>query len=280
MASIPSTFQSKIQKLSSRLPWKPVLIAITAALLLTWLYLTPDGLLGKADAVGYAVCHRIDVRSFHIGVRQVPVCARCTGQYLGAVLGLIFLAIRYPKRTDRPSWAIIGILAAGAVAYAVDGLNSYIHLIPGLSRFYLYEPNNTLRLATGTLLGLGISVMIFPAFNQTIWKVRDSRPVLEGVRDFSLLLVLSALLNLLVLTENPLILYPLALISSLGVLALLTMIYSMVMVMVIGKENHFERASQMIYPLISGFLLALLQIAALDYIRHLMTGDWGGFPFL
>jgi uncharacterized membrane protein len=83
-----------------------------------------------------------------------------------------------------------------------------------------------------------------------------------------------------VLTENPIVLYPLALISAAGVIILLTMIYSMVVVMILGIENHFERISQFLYPLIAGFLVALLQIAALDYFRHLLTGTWGGFPFL
>ena len=67
------------------------LVAVVAAVVLAaWLVNTPPGILGKADAVGYAVCHRIDERSFHIGDRQVALCARCTGMYLGAVLGLVF----------------------------------------------------------------------------------------------------------------------------------------------------------------------------------------------
>jgi uncharacterized membrane protein len=280
MTSTPNRLQSALHHLAKRLPWKQGLVALTIAVVISWLYFTPSGLLGKADAIGYAVCHRIDVRSFHLGVRQIPVCARCTGQYLGAMLGLAYLVIFRPRRTSRPSWMIIAILVAGALAYGVDGLNSYIHLIPGLSRFYLYEPDNTLRLITGTYLGLGISTMIFPAFNQTIWKKWDSRPVFEGFRDFGVLLFLSAVLDLLVLTENPIVLYPLALISAAGVIILLTMIYSMVVVMILGIENHFERISQFLYPLIAGFLVALLQIAALDYFRHLLTGTWGGFPFL
>ena len=68
---------------------KPVLLAV-GLLLVGWLFNTPGGLLGKADAVGYAVCHRIDLRSFYIGDRQLPLCARCTGMYLGAMLGLVY----------------------------------------------------------------------------------------------------------------------------------------------------------------------------------------------
>jgi uncharacterized membrane protein len=57
-----------------------------------WLINTPTGLLGKADAVGYAVCHRIDVRSFHLGERPLPLCARCSGMYLAAVLNIVYQA--------------------------------------------------------------------------------------------------------------------------------------------------------------------------------------------
>ncbi|NTW42077.1 MAG: response regulator, partial [Cellulomonadaceae bacterium] len=43
--------------------------AAALALLVTWLTLTPDGLLGKMDAIGCAVCHRIEERSFFLADR-------------------------------------------------------------------------------------------------------------------------------------------------------------------------------------------------------------------
>ena len=54
-----------------------LLILATGLILFGWLAYTPPGLLGKADAIGYSVCHRIAVRSFMLGDRQVPLCARC-----------------------------------------------------------------------------------------------------------------------------------------------------------------------------------------------------------
>ncbi|MFC1936831.1 hypothetical protein ACFLYP_04105 [Chloroflexota bacterium] len=44
-------------------------------MLVGWLLNTPTGLLGKADAIGYAVCHQIAHRSFHIGDRPISLCA-------------------------------------------------------------------------------------------------------------------------------------------------------------------------------------------------------------
>ena len=91
MDSLSKQIQSTKEILKDRFPWRYLLISVGTVLLIVWWSHTPDGLLGKADAIGYAVCHRIDVRSFHLGDRQIPVCARCTGQYLGAVAGLLFL---------------------------------------------------------------------------------------------------------------------------------------------------------------------------------------------
>jgi uncharacterized membrane protein len=35
-------------------------------------------------AAGHAVCHQLPARSFHLWGASLPVCARCTGIYIGA----------------------------------------------------------------------------------------------------------------------------------------------------------------------------------------------------
>jgi len=265
--------------LGQRIPWKKISFLVAGSMLIGWLLQTPAGLLGKSDAVGYAVCHRIDLRSFHFGGRQLPLCARCTGQYLGAIIGLVFLTSLGKRRVGRPSWKVIIILATLAIFYGIDGLNSYLHLLPDMSRFYLYEPNNILRLLAGTGLGLGISVLLLPAFHQTVWTKVNLRPSIDGFRSLAGLLAVGLITDFLVMTENPNVLYPLALISAAGVLILLSMVYTMVWIMFVRKENQFTNISQL-WPFISaGFATALLQIASLDYLRYLFTGTWDGFYF-
>jgi uncharacterized membrane protein len=44
------------------------------------------GLVVAAYAVGGVVCHQLSERSFHLASAQLPVCARCTGIYLGAAV--------------------------------------------------------------------------------------------------------------------------------------------------------------------------------------------------
>ena len=269
-----------LTKLSQKLPWKKGIIFFSVIFLGVWLSWTPNGLLGKADAIGYAVCHRIDLRSFHLGDRQIPLCARCTGQYLGAMISLLFLAVFRPRRTASPPWAIVAIMLLFAGFYALDGFNSYIHLIPQLSRFYLYQPSNTLRLVSGTGLGLGMGMLVFPAFNSTIWKKVDHRPVVQGTQDFMAILIIAALVDFLVLTENPLFLYPLAIVSASGVLVLLTLIYTMIVVIVSKNENAYENFRQLTLMVIIGFIIALVQISVLDVLRFILTGTWDGFHFV
>jgi uncharacterized membrane protein len=266
-----------------RILWKGGISLFAIILLVIWLFFTPPGLLGKADAVGYAVCHRIDARSFHLDSRQMPLCARCSGQYLGAVLGLAYQAVVGRRRVGRPSWGIILVLATFLVAYGVDGVNSYFHLPPLMSAFpdlpRLYEPSNTLRLLTGTGIGLGIAVALFPAFNSTVWKDTDPRPAVNGWRPFGILVGVAFILDLLVLTENSVVLITLALVSAAGVIILLTMVYTIVLLMLFHQENRVLGFSQALIPLVGGFCIAIMQIALIDALRYLITHSWGGFTF-
>jgi uncharacterized membrane protein len=262
------------------------LVVVAAVLVLTgWLVNTPPGLLGKLDAIAYAVCHRIAARSFQIGNVPLPLCARCTGMYLGAVTGLVFQSIRGGKRSKAPGWGIIAVLGVFAVAFGVDGLNSYLSLLkeirPGILPQIpnIYIPTNTLRLLTGSGMGLGIAAMLFPAFNQSIWTdYDDSHASLTGWKGFGLLLGIQAIIDLLVLTQSPFILYPVAMISVLGVLILLTMVYTIVWVMITGQENKYTQMQQLWLPLLAGFTITMIQTFGIDMLRFWLTGTWGGFP--
>src|SRR5438128_205180 len=80
------SFADRLFAPSSRLTWIAALALMIALLL--WISFTPAGILGKADAIGYAVCHRIEARSFLFpDGRQLPMCARCTGTFIGVLVG-------------------------------------------------------------------------------------------------------------------------------------------------------------------------------------------------
>ena len=266
MPPTPTPRRSKLAKI--------IVVTATSLLLAAWLMNTPAGLLGKADAVGYAVCHRISERTFFLGDRPLPLCARCSGMYLGALLGLLYQA-RSGRQGGTPSRKFLIVLALFLMAFAFDGLNSYVHFWPTLS--HLYEPRNFLRLITGTGLGIGMAAMLFPVFNQTIWMQWIPEPALHSWRQLGELLIMAAILILSALSENPLLLYPLALLSSATVLVILTMVYTMIWTMLLKRENKFNTFRSLWSLLLAGFGTALLQIAVMDIGRYIMTGTWDGF---
>jgi uncharacterized membrane protein len=248
-----------------------------------WIYITPPGLLGKADAIGYAICHRIDERSFHIGDRQLPLCARCTGEFYAAGISLLFFSLVSPKRSGMPGWKLGAPLLLFFIAFGIDGSNSYLYLIKqtmggALDNIpNLYIPNNTLRLFTGSGMGIALASIIYPSFNQTAWREFDTRPALDW-KKLGILIVTVIVIDLLILTEHPAILYPIAALSVLGVLSLLILVFSMVWVLMMKQENAFDRLQQMWMPIVAGTTLAFLMITVIDLLRFKLTGTWGAFP--
>jgi uncharacterized membrane protein len=250
-----------------------------------WMYIAPEGALGKLDAIGYAVCHRIDARSFQIGDRQLPLCARCTGEFYAAGIALLFQGFMSGKRSKLPSRGIIAVLILFFLAFGIDGSNSYLYLLkqssPGaLAKIpNLYMPNNTLRLFTGSGMGIALAAVLFPIVNQTLWRELDDRPALEW-KSFGILVGATLIINLLVLTESPVVLYPIAYISALGTLSLLVIVFAILWIMIMRQDNAIENVRQLWLPLLSGFTLAMLMLLSIDLLRLQFTGTWSGFPGL
>jgi len=259
-------------------------VPIAALLVLAgFLFITPPGLLGKADGIGYAVCHRIDVRSFHLHDRQLPLCARCTGEFNAAAIVLIFLSFVSRKRSNLPPKGIRAVLVVFFLAFAIDGSNSYLYLLKQTYDGFLpqipniYIPNNTLRLLTGSGMGIAMASVLYPVVNQTLWRDADEQPALTW-KEFSILLGIILMVDLGILSEQPVILYPIAFLSVLGVLALLSMVFSIVWVIIMRQENEFETLKQLWLPVTAGLTLTFLMISVIDLLRLSLTGTWGGFP--
>ena len=275
--------QPRSQAFQTILRWLVPIAAILA--FAAWMYIAPEGALGKLDAIGYAVCHRIDARSFHIGDHQLPLCARCTGEFYAAGIALIFQGFISGKRSRLPSRGIIAVLVLFFLAFGIDGSNSYLYLLKQTSEGSLsqipnlYIPNNTLRLFTGSGMGIALAVVLFPIVNQTLWREQDDRSALEW-KPFGILIGLTIVLNLLVLTDSLFVLYPIAYLSALGTLALLVIVFAILWIIIMKEDNTFTSARQLILPFASGLTLALLMILSIDLLRLQFTGTWSGFPGL
>lgn len=246
-----------------------------------WLAFTPGGLLGKADAVGYAVCHRIEARSFFFpDGRQLPMCARCSGTFIGVLVGVLTpgLILRRRRAGLFPPLGMMLLMLGLSAWWAVDGANSFARLLPyDLPR--LYEPTNFLRLTTGMLHGITMGSLFLPIFNASLWADVRAERTLDRVWQLLLLYVAGAALIAMVWSRWAIFLYPLALVSALGATTVLVMVNTVIVATILGQENSAHSWREALPLIFLGVVVTVAMIGAIDAVRFAMFGTWGGFVF-
>ena len=248
-----------------------VLGLICLLIVLAYLAVPPWAPLDKAHLVGYAICHQIPSRTYSVGGHALPLCARCTGTYLGIALGLSTAALlRRGRAGELLSPGLLVLMGLCILAMAVDGGNSYLVLLgrPPL----LYTPQNWLRTATGTLNGIALSMIVLPVFNFTLWK--DPQPVRPLRKVWELLPALAAgALVILLLQRGPgWLLYPMAAISAGGVLLMLTLVNTMILLILARQDGQATTWREAALPLLGGLVTTLIELTTIGLIRYWMTG--------
>lgn len=248
-------------------------------LLTAWVLFTPDGILGKANAVGYAVCHRITIRSFSFpdGVR-LPLCARCTGTFLGVLVGFLGPGLLFRRRHAAmfPTIGVMAILITFSAVWAFDGLNSYTFLL-GPTVPHLYIPSNPLRLITGMGQGTTMGSLLLPVFNSMLWADAKAERTIKSVWELLALLGIGAVLIAMILSGLAIFLYPLAIVSTLGVVVILSAICTVSAAAMIGRENSASNLADALPLILLGTALSLALLGAIDLVRFTFTGTWEGF---
>jgi len=261
-------------KTRRRARWDGVLAVAALAVILAYLLAPPHTVLDGADRAAYAVCHRIAARSFVFAGRPLPLCARCSGTYLGAAAGLIVIAARGRRRAAQlPAPAILAVFGLFLLAWAVDGFNSFLTLVPDLP--HLYEPRNLLRLITGTLEGLAIAAVMLPVVNLTLWASPEPRRSIGSSRDLGWMLVAAAAVIAAVNSEWAPLLYPLAVFSELAILGLVGLVNAMLVLIVMRREGRATRPRDALLPLLLGVALAVLELTAIGLARAALTDRFG-----
>lgn len=82
-------------------------------------------LAGLTYLIGSVLCHQRPERSFHLAGAQLPVCARCTGLYVGGAIGVVAWVMwrrhrsETTARVDAKSAMRLMLIAAAPTAFTV-----------------------------------------------------------------------------------------------------------------------------------------------------------------
>ena len=97
--------------------------------------------------ISKSICHRKPERSFKCNGKYFPLCARCTGFYLGILVSLpiIFVFLKYLSEIDL---FVLGIILL--ISMFIDGTTQF---------FKIRESNNILRFITGLVGGFGVTIL-------------------------------------------------------------------------------------------------------------------------
>ena len=285
-----------MKSLSPTVKWLGVALALAGVL--AFIILTPGGLLRKLDYVGAAVCHRRLSHSFEIAGRQTPMCQRCTGTFPGALTGVLVHWVLWRRRRSIrfPQWTMFVPLFLFAALWALDGINSttsdsqfyaivaqFVAREPGIG-ILGYAQHPWLRLLSGTLMGMSMSVVLIPAFNQSLWSDGEDTATLRSGCELVQLIVIelgmAAIILLLEATQSVVALYIVAIFSALGSLTMFALLGTMMFVLILRRDATVSSWREAWVPAVWGFVFALAIVAAMDAARLWFTGTIDGVPGL
>lgn len=164
------------------------------------------------NTIGYAVCHQIPDRSIFIDGKQLPVCARDTGLYIGSLLSLIFIASTNRRtRNAIPIPAISFTFVFFMLLLGIDGISSYLGM---------RTTTNGIRLMTGLLVGIGLPFFMYPLTIDSILSPKSEKHILSRWYELVVLMLLAGAAFLVILLFNHGLFIPISGVVTVGIIAL------------------------------------------------------------
>lgn len=121
--------------------------------------------------IGGAVCHQLPQRTIEVGAELLPVCARCTGIYIGFWIAALYFLIRQRQSGDQLLQGIqIPFAAFSFLPFMIDGGGSYLGL---------WQSNNLIRIMTGLPAGISLPYFFILLKNIEIHTVGKT-PIYKG----------------------------------------------------------------------------------------------------
>ena len=255
-------------------PWMLGACAFLYCMLFALLIFLPGGsLLDHLRWLVSGICAQMPTHSFYPAGERLPLCARNTGIYLGFMVTLLTLYASGRGRVQRlPSRSITIVLGCGIAALGIDGLNS---LALDLGLPHLYQPDNLLRLATGFATGLALAAFTLPLLNRLFWCEFNEQRSFASWGDVLKFLPVLVICFVAVSTQSAPGLYPIALLSTMGVLLALSCVNLICLVAISKRDESFTCYRELLPFFSVAFLLAIGELLLLAQLKFSILHAFG-----
>ena len=239
-------------------------IALCVTLALGVFALLPGSFVDRLGWVVHGVCAQ--EHTLVVAGVEMPLCQRNTGIYSGFLATLITLILLGRGRAAMlPTWPVLGLLLANIVWMGIDGFNSLLLDVGG---YNVYEPQPVLRILSGLAMGMSIGALLLYAFNVVLRaNPRRDQRVIGGWGDVAIIALVELTLFVLIQLNTPVLIYPLAIFSTLGIFGVMFLVNLMILSMIIRYDGLVARIEQLARPAMIALILTGLEFGLLGWGR-------------
>ncbi|MGH2345206.1 MAG: DUF2085 domain-containing protein [Chloroflexota bacterium] len=251
-------------------PLARLLVSILLTIVAFFLIYSPWPLIAKLRAAGAACCAQIPSHTITFQGRAMPIDSRNSGIYLGVflVLAILWLTGRQRAALYAPP-GVRNLLMLCVLAMIVDGFNS---VAESHHMHTYYQDTNTLRLITGTLAGMALTILVVPIFNRLVWRDPAPIAVAEDYVELSGFVIVAVLVILSLRAAPAALYYPLSILSVAGFLLTMVMVNSCVLLVSLRREHSVASNRDLFIPALVGLVLTCGEILLITSWRAFAHG--------
>ena len=214
------------------------------------------------DKIGYAVCHQLPERSIFIEGKQLPVCARDTGIYIGSLISFLFILLSRKRRNAIPVRYISFTFVFFFILMGIDAFTSYLGI---------RITTNSIRLITGLLTGISLPFFIYPIIIDNIFESPEENHIIKTPYEIILLLLLVVSSYLLIFHFNTKLYYPIAFasVAGIGILHYLLLCTLISLFVLYANIKNTIKKSLLIFP--PALILFLIEFFMLTKLHNLVN---------